>query len=145
VLSSEEQVAHAVAAKLDAGTKWLLRREIANLAQLLPAGEEIVHMAQGRHEGATGLIVATDHRLLFIEQGVAHRRVEDYPYAGISSVQVDVSVVSSELKISQFDGDATISRVYPKDRTLEIADYVRIRTSLPGDPGHTLGRQPTQD
>jgi hypothetical protein len=74
VLSTEEQVAHAVAAKLDAGTRWLLRREIGNLAHLLPA--------------------------------------------------------------------STIGRVYPKDRILEIADCVRTRTSLPGEPGHALGRQP---
>jgi hypothetical protein len=145
VVSTEERVAHAVAAKLDAGTRWLLRREVGNLAHLLPAGEEIVHLAQGRHEEATGLIVATDRRLLFIEQGISHQRVEDYPYAEIRSVQVDVSVVSSELTLSAFDGESTIGRVYPKDRTLEIADYVRTRTSLPDEPGHTLGRRPSQD
>ena len=145
MLSTEEQVAHAVAAKLDAGTRWLLRREIGNLAHLLPAGQEIVHLAQGRHEGATGLIVATDRRLLFIEQGISHSRVEDYPYVEIRAIQVDVSVVASELKISRLDDEVTISRVYPKDRTLEIADYVRTRTSLPGEPGHALGRRPTRE
>jgi Bacterial PH domain len=145
VPSTEEQVAQAVSAKLDAGTRWLLRREIGNLAHLLPEGEEIVHMAQGRHGGATGLIVVTDRRLLFIEQGLSHRRVEDYPFAEIRSVQVDVSVVASELTITGFEGGAAISRVYPKDRTLQIADYVRTQTALPGEPGHALGRQPGQD
>jgi hypothetical protein len=142
---AEARVEQAVAAKLDSGTRWLLRREIGNLAQLLPAGEKIVHMAQGRHEGATGLIVATDYRVLFVEQGIAHSRVEDYPYVEIRAIQVDVSVVASELKISRLDDEVTISRVYPKDRTLEIADYVRTRTSLPGERGHALGRMPTRE
>jgi hypothetical protein len=144
VPSAEEQVAHAVATKLDAGTKWLLRREIAKLPGLLPEGEEIVDMAQGRHEGATGLIVVTDRRLMFVELGAAHRRVEDYPYAEVDSIQADVDVVSSALTISRFDEEeATISRVYPKARTMEIADYVHSRTSLPSEPGHTLGRPPS--
>lgn len=73
---TEAQVAQAVDAKLDLGTQWLLRREIRMLPLLLPGGEEIVHMAQGRHEGGTGLVVATDRRLMFVEQGIVHRRVE---------------------------------------------------------------------
>jgi hypothetical protein len=145
VSSAEEQVAQAVATKLDAGTKWLLRREIGKLPALLPEGEEVVDMAQGRHDGATGLVVVTDRRLMFVELGPAHRRVEDYPYAEVDSIQADVDVVSSALTISRFDEEeATISRVYPKARTMEIADYVHSRTSLPSEPGHTLGRPPTQ-
>jgi hypothetical protein len=144
VPSAEEQVAQAVAAKLDAGTRWLLRREIDKLPGLLPEGEEIVHMAQGRHEGATGLVVVTDRRLMFVELGVTHRRVEDYPYAEVASIQADIDVVSSELTISRFNDETTISRVYPKARTMEIADYVHSRTSLPSEPGHTLGRPPLQ-
>jgi hypothetical protein len=142
---TESVVAQAVDAKLDAGTRWLLRREIDKLPRLLPRGEEIVHMAQGRHEGGTGLIVVTDRRLMFVEQGIGHSRVEDFPYVDISSVQADVSVVSSELTLSRFDGDTTINRVYPKDCTMEIAAYVHSRTAAPGQTGHRLGRQPTPE
>jgi len=141
-----ERVRRAVADKLDSGTKWLLRREIEQLPRLLPAGEEILILAQGRLEGGTGMIVVTDTRLLFFEQGVSHRRVEDVPYLGIAGVEVDLSVVSSELTISRFaGGPLTIERVYPKARTMEIADHVDARISAPGEPGHTLGRQPTQN
>jgi hypothetical protein len=57
-----------------------------------------------------------------------------------------VSVVSSNLIVSRFSGEqVTIGRVYPKARTMEIADYVDARTSASGEPGHTLGRQPAAE
>jgi len=139
---SEARVAQAVASKLDSGTQWLLRREIATLPRVLPAGEEIVQLAQGRHDGATGLILVTDRRLMFVEQGVAHQRVEDLPYDSISSVQAEVSVVESELTISGVDRQVMINQVYPKSETVKIAGYVRKRTSGPGDAGHSLGHRP---
>jgi hypothetical protein len=143
---ADERIRHAVADKLDSGTRWLLRREIARLPGLLPAGEEILILAQGRLDGGTGMIVVTDTRLVFFEQGVSHRRVEDLPYIGIEGIEANVSVVSSDLIVSRFTGEpVTIGRVYPKARTMEIADYVDARTSAPGEPGHTLGRQPTQN
>lgn len=138
----EAQVDQAVAAKLDGGTRWLLRREIDKLPRLLPPGEEILHMAQGRLEGGTGLIVATARRLMFVEQGVAHQRVEDLPYELILSVQAEVNVVASKLTISGPASEVSISRVYPKARTMEIAEYVRGRTAAPGSGGHTLGTRP---
>jgi hypothetical protein len=141
----DARVAQAVASKLDEGTRWLLRREIKKLPDLLPIGEEILHMAQGRHEGGTGLIVATDSRLMFIEQGVSHQKVRDLPFAIVSSVQAEVNVVASKLIVSSMQGEVAISRVYPKDRTMQIADYVRSRTAAPGDVGHTLGGPPHRD
>jgi hypothetical protein len=143
VRSTDEHVEQAVAAKLDAGTRWLLRREIQQLPGLLPAGEEILILAQGRVDGGTGMIVVTDARLMFFEQGVSHRRVENVPYFEIERVEADVSVVSSDLSVSRFVGEGlTIGRVYPKPRTMEIAEYIDARASAPGEPGHTLGRQP---
>ena len=142
--SAEARVTQAVDAKLDPGTRWLLRREIDKLPRLLPEGEEILFLAQGRLGTGTGMIVVTERRLMFVEQGISHRRVEDFPYLELESAQADIDVVSSELILSRFSGErTTISRVYPKDQTMEIADYIRARTSLPGEPGHTLGRQPT--
>jgi hypothetical protein len=141
----EAQVSRAVAEKLDGGTRWLLRREIDKLPRLLPPGEDILHMAQGRLEGGTGLVVATSRRLMFVEQGVAHQRVEDLPYEVILSVQAEVNVVASKLMISGPSSEVSISRVYPKARTMEIAEYVRSRTATPGSGGHTLGTQPRQE
>lgn len=87
----------------------------------------------------------TNRRLMFVEQGITHRRVEDLPFHGIGSVEADMSVVSSELSFTSPDGQMQIGRVYPKARTMEIADYVRDRTSPPGDTAHRLGRQPVRD
>jgi hypothetical protein len=143
---STDRVQRAVADKLDSGTRWLLRREIEQLPRLLPDDEEILILAQGRLEGGTGMIVVTDTRLMFFEQGVSHRRVEDVLYLEAEAVEADVSVVSSDLTISRFAGKPlSVERVYPKARTMEIADYVDARISGPGEPGHTLGRQPTRN
>ena len=141
---AEERVGRAVADKLDPGTRWLLRREIERLPYLIPDGERIELLAQGRLDDGTGMIVVTDRRLMFLEQGVSHRRVVDLPYLQVESVQADVSVIASELTVSGFDGqETTIGRVYPKASTMEIADFVRVRTSAPGEPGHSLGRPPS--
>jgi Bacterial PH domain len=143
---ADERVKRAVDDKLDSGMRWLLRREIEQLPRLVPEGEEIELLAQGRLDEGTGMIVVTGLRLLFVEQGVSHRRVVDLPYRQVESVQADVSVVSSDISVRGFDGEeTTIGRVYPKAMTMEIADYVRVHTSSPSEPGHTLGRQPAGD
>jgi Bacterial PH domain len=138
----EARVAYAIDSKLDSGTRWLLRRELAKLPLVLPEGEEIEYMAQGRVDGGTGLVLVTDRRLMFFEQGIAHRRIEDFPFEVVSTVQVDVSVVASVLEIATALNEARIERLYPKPRTMEIAEYVRGRIAAPGESGHSLGRPP---
>jgi PH (Pleckstrin Homology) domain-containing protein len=122
------QVEAAVAAKLDSGTAWLLRRELKKLPRLLDDGETIVRMAQGKIGDATGLLVATDRRLMFVAEAIVRNTHESYPYTEITGIETQVDVVNSQLTVSAGDETAVISGIYPKDQAMEIADHVRNLT-----------------
>jgi hypothetical protein len=128
------------AEKLDSGTKLLVRRELERLPGLLPEGEEIIHMAHGRHGEGQGLLVTTDRRFMFIEDELVRREVVDLPYETISSVEPDVSVVRSDLTIAGRDTELALNRIYPKHQTVEIAEDIRRRMS--GATGNPPGPEP---
>jgi hypothetical protein len=129
----ESRVEEAVA-KLDSGTKLLVRRELERLPGLLAAGEEILHMAHGRHGKGQGLVLTTDRRFMFLEDEIVRREVVDIPYEAISSVSPEVNVVKSDLTVGGPGAEIVINRIYPKDQTVEIAEDIRRRMS--GAPGH---------
>lgn len=111
--------------ELDSGTKWLLRRELERLPEILSGGEQIVELAHGVVEEDPGMVVATDRRLVFLHEGISRRRMEDFPYERITSIQAEKSVVKSMLTITTGEQEVVIHRIYPKDRTLALTDPLR--------------------
>jgi hypothetical protein len=76
--------------------KMLVRKELTKLPSMLHEHEQVVNLVQGRYEGNEGLIVATDRRVLFIDEGLVRSHREDFPYERISSVQCSKGSMSGE-------------------------------------------------
>ena len=104
-----------------------VRKELKKLIDKLGEGEEVVNLARGQYDGKTGLVVVTDRRILFTEQGMVRSRLEDFSYERVNSVQTEGSMMSGKLTIYSSGNKAVIERVMPKERVTEIGDYVRAK------------------
>jgi hypothetical protein len=121
-------------AKKKLSIKFFVRREVKKLPALLDEGEQVVNLGQGTYDGRQGLVVVTNRRILFSEEGIVRSRLEDFPYDRISSVQTSTGFTAGEIRIFASGNKAEIKDVMPKERVPEIADYVRARLQRKDEP-----------
>jgi hypothetical protein len=114
-------------AKTKINKRWLVRRELKKLPEVLENGEQVVNLARGEYEGREGLTAVTDRRVLFLEQGVVRHRFEDFRYDRINSVQTSTGLRAGKLTVFVAGHKHEITDVRPKQRAVEIGDYVRTR------------------
>jgi hypothetical protein len=69
----------------------------------------------------------TDRRVVFVEEGMLRKTLEDFPYDRISSVQTHTAMMKGKLTIFASGNKAVIEQVFPKRRAVEIGDYIRAR------------------
>lgn len=113
--------------KLNMG--FMVRREMKKLPELLAEGEDAVNLARGEYDGKEGLIVVTDRRIMFVEQGMIRHNFEDFPYEKVSSVKTESGMRSGKITIYASGNKAELKDIHPKARVSEIGDYVRTRVS----------------
>jgi Bacterial PH domain/Short C-terminal domain len=131
----KEQIGH-----LDNASRLLGRREIRELPNILWEDEEIEKLVQGTYGNSTGILVATNKRLVFVDKGIAKLRVEDFPYDKLTSIQYQTGLVMGTVTIFASGNRAEIKNV-AKDQCRGFADYVRARiTSAIGHAG--VSQQP---
>ncbi len=105
-------------------------REIKRLTEHLWEGETVERMTTGAYGNGTGLIVLTDRRLLFVQDGVMSKRSEDFPLEKVSSVQWSSSLMLGAITIFA-SGNKTEIKNVNKDDGKEIVDVIRARLSGP--------------
>lgn len=105
-------------------------REIKRLPEHLWEGETVERMTTGVYGNGTGLIVLTDRRLLFVQDGVMSKRSEDFPLDKVSSVQWGSGLMLGAITIFA-SGNKTEIKNVNKDDGKEIVDLVRARISAP--------------
>lgn len=121
-----------------------VKKELRILPSHLSEGEQVLNLSSGMYDGANGLAVLTDRRVIFISAGVVKRRFEDFPYSKISSVQHSAGLVFGELIIFASGNKAELKNMF-KDRAKEIADYIRDRISVSEGGDRALSSQPPDD
>lgn len=87
-------------------------------------------MTTGTYGNGTGLIVLTDRRLLFVQDGVMSKRSEDFPLDKVSSVQWGSGLMLGAITIFA-SGNKTEIKNVNKDDGKEIVDRVRGRLTAP--------------
>lgn len=122
VLGSIEELARRLPSRLG------VKRELKKLPSVLTPGERVLQLDTGTYAGTNGLMVATDHRVIFMLEGLARSRLEDFPYDDISSVRSEVGMMTGtcRLTITTVDRQAEITNM-SKAVVDEITDFVRNR------------------
>ena len=100
-------------------------REIKKLLEHLWEGETVERMTTGTYGKGTGLVVLTDRRLLFFQEGLMSKTSEDFPLEKVSSVQWSSGMVLGAIVIFA-SGNSEIKNV-GKDDGKEIVDLIRHR------------------
>lgn len=129
------QQVEEVKKKLPGNIKMLVRKELKKLPSLLEEGELIERVAQGRYDGKQGLVVATDRRVMFIEEGLMRSNLEDFSYERISSVQTGKGAMFGRLTIFASGNKAEIDQIAPKEMGVALGDLVRARIKSEGNGG----------
>jgi hypothetical protein len=102
-----------------------LRKELRKLPELLIGEEEVLNLAGGEHAGKRGLLAVTNRRVIFLDEGLSRHSLDDYPYTQITSVESGTRRVRGHVVIYTAGKKASIKDVYPKERAVEIGDYIR--------------------
>lgn len=122
-----------------------VRKELKRLPDQLEHGEELVTMASGTFEDGSGLVVVTDRRLIYTEQGAFKNKVEEFPFDRVATIATEKKMMSGKLKLAISGGGRyEIKNVMPKDRVDEIATFVRGKigatTVARNDPPNAAAR-----
>ncbi len=121
--------------------KAFVRKELRKLPEMLYEDEEVMNLTQGQYEGNQGLVVVTDRRVMFVDEGMIRSHREDFPYERISSVQCKKSLMSGTLTIFASGNKAVIKNVVPKDQAESIAEVIRSRIAGVANSGNELTAQ----
>jgi Bacterial PH domain/Short C-terminal domain len=119
-------------------------KELKTLPTHLQEGEQVLNLSGGMYDGANGLVVLTDRRVIFFSAGMLKTHFEDFPYSKISSVQHRGAMMFGEITIFSSGNKAELKQMI-KDRAKEIAEYIRGRISEESTAGSTPGAQPSTE
>lgn len=106
------------------GLKFGAKREIKKVETVLHAGEAVQEMARGDYAGRTGLLILTDQRLVFFNDGWTGASHEDFPLPVVSSVGYSGGMLTSKLKIHASGNVVDIDNV-AKDDAKRLTDAAR--------------------
>lgn len=88
------------------------KHDIKALPEVLRDDEKVERMATGYYEGGSGVIVATDQRILFLDKGILFGlRVEEFPYDKITSIKHKKGLVLGSITIYTGGNKAKIENV----------------------------------
>lgn len=105
----------------------LVRKEIKELPHILWEDEKVEKIVQGYYNKGTGVLVATNKRLIFVDKGLIYGcRVEDFPYDKITSIQYKTGLVLGEITIFASGNNALIQNIQ-KAYVKNFAEFVRAR------------------
>ena len=124
-MPTQEEIAEQIT-KAGAGT-FLHRKEVKELPHILWEDEHLEKIVEGWYNNGTGILVASNKRLIFIDKGLIYGlRVEDFPYDKITSIQYKTGLLLGEITIFASGNNATIQSIL-KGMVKPFAEYARAR------------------
>lgn len=111
-------------------------KEVEALPTILFNHESVLSIVRGQYEKRSGILVATEGRLIFIDKGIIYGlKVEDFSYDKITSVQFETGMLSGKLIIMASGNKAQIESVF-NSQVKPFADFVRERITMLGQKGN---------
>jgi hypothetical protein len=112
---------------LDGANKLLESKEIKELPSILSDGETVKKVVKGSCENRTGILVATNKRLIFIDKGVLFGiGIEDFTYDKITYIQYKVDSAFGTITISTSENRIHIQQA-DREQTVTFSKYVQER------------------
>lgn len=109
---------------------FLNRKEVKELPHILWEDETVEKIVQGFYKSGTGILVASNKRLIFIDKGMLYGlAVEDFPYDKITSIQYKTGLVLGNITIFASGNNAVIDNIQ-KGEVKPFAEYVRARITV---------------
>lgn len=109
---------------------WLFgRAEIKELHKILEPSEVVRHCAHGYYHGGSGLLVATNKRLILIDKRPLYLNLEEMKYELIHDIGFEQRFLQATLRI-KYDAKSLIFRSASDARLKEIQQYVSEEISL---------------
>lgn len=125
-MATLEEITAVVKALPNGATFWN-GKDIKELPNILWEDEMLETLIGGNYDKGTGILVATNKRLLFVNKGLMWGlKVEDFPYDKISSIQYTQGFVFGEIDIFASGNKAKIERV-DKLYCAQFCEKVRAR------------------
>lgn len=119
---------------LDKVSKYLGKREIKQLPDILWEDEKVESIVQGMYSKGLGILVATNKRLVFVDKGMIYGlTVETFPYKNISSIQYSTGLLYGKLTIFSSGNKSEIDNVGKKEVRL-FSEFVRNKLSSLDEP-----------
>jgi len=114
---------------INAAQRYIGKKEIKELPNILWQDEKIEKLTVGFYNGGSGILVATNKRVVFVDKGLFFGlRVEDFPYDKISSIEYKTGFGSGKIKIYCSGNKAEIDHVLAED-VKNVSEYIRARTT----------------
>ena len=143
--TSKEEAINAALRRISGFERFLSRGEIKELPSILWEDELPVMLAEGIYNRGSGLLVATDRRLIFIDKGLfGGLKVEDFGYDRITSIESKTGLMSGSIVIYASGNREQIDSVAKQDVN-SLASYLRNRihnpksaTAPPAPPAGTV-------
>lgn len=103
-----------------------------HLRSILQPDESLILSASAFLEGRTGVLAATDRRLLFVYRD---QTPIDAPYETITHFRARVGVLAAELEIEDPVGRALVKQLHPRRRLRDFARLLQERVGRSPGPG----------
>ena len=122
-MPSLEQIKNQIKS-LDGMSKFLGKKEIKELPNILWDDENVEKIIQGTYNNGNGILVCTNKRLIFIDKGLLYGlKVEDFGLDKISSVQYSTGLFLGKLTIYASGNKSVIDNV-DKSQVRIFGDFV---------------------
>lgn len=106
------------------------RSEIKELRRVLQPGENILHCVYGFYQGGSGLLVATEKRILLIDKRPFFLNIEDMTYEKLRNAELTFKSLQASLHIH--DGFKKLVFQSISDARLKcMKEYITSRIQLP--------------
>lgn len=130
---------------LDGYDQLVTRKEIKELPGILWDDENINKVVSGFYNNGNGLLIATGHRVIFVDKGMfGNLKVEDFPFDKVSSIQYETGMMFGKITIFASSNKATIEQV-DKNAARSFAESVRRMISSPQNDSAPRTRENEQE
>lgn len=121
---------------LDSATLFSGRREINELHNILSKNESVLGLVKGSYQQRTGILAATESRVIFVDKGLIGLKVEEFNYKRINSIQYETGMLFGKIIIHGSGNSALIDNV-DKGRIKYFVDFVREKIEVVTNQSHT--------